>query len=959
VSSCPESEPHVTTTFDVVIATDCRLPGGTAASTAEEITAQARAGIRTGLVHIDSPLVSRTRPFNPRLRACLESGQAELVMPTTEASAHLLVVRHPKVALTSNAPHVPRIRAKTCIVLINQEPITGRNIHYRADEVNKAIREWAGLEALWAPIGPLARRAFSESEPNQTLLPDDWVNIIDLEAWSKDREPTSSSLIRIGRHSRDHRLKWPSTADEIRNAYPSADDIQVRILGGATHALAVLDAHQPPNWVIHEFGSIDVRDFLHELDVFVYFHHPDLTEAFGRALLEAMAAGVPVITDRHFEPLFAGAAIYATPSEVGSIVRRLASEPEYAGDYREKGHELVRQHFSYERHIKRISQLGVVTENKNIQAPDCTQKELNRQTGGVLFVSPNGAGMGHLTRVMAVGKHLAPNHRVRFFTFSSAANIVLREGFDVDYSPSRAVTGSKSEGWHHALDLRMNEIIREFKPSVVVIDGTEPYRGLLRALARHPEIFVVWLRRGMWKEGVTNAVFREGSDFFDMVIEPGDLAFQRDRGVTARRNDHLRVNPVTYVSRNDILDRRSARREMGIDESVEAVLINLGAGNINEVGSTVRSIIEHLSDERRQLYVVRSPISRSGASTDTATEIDQYPLGRLLRAFDFAISAVGYNSFHELLLAGVPTVFVPNEQTLADDQDARARWAFEQGLGACVDSSNPDDIARALDAATDYGYRSSLRERLSQIGWENGALEIAATISTLILDPAPPEDRGQLRSKALERIEASAIGAPPRCNDPKQHRLRFNFPSMLLRRCTIAMRERLDDRRIRRLAKSLPNAITWRVRRLLGVEGPAARGPVERLLRIPPGLLLGDVDEARLTPVLIVIEETVDNRSIVESVARRQLSERTFAPVFLTQSLECSAFREYGYVWEHLRKRDQDESEAIWAARRQRRLAEIVTAYGPILQVAVSALSDVESNTSLFAQSVRMLDPTE
>ena len=950
----------MTKNFDVVIATDCRLPGGTAASTAEEIIAQARAGIRTGLLHIDSPLVSRTRPFNPRLRACLDSGHAEMVMPTTETSAHLLIVRHPKVALTANMPHVPRIRANTCIVLINQEPITGRNIHYRADEVNKAIREWTGLEALWAPIGPLVRQAFSDSEPNQALLEEDWVNIIDLEAWSKDWEPASPSLVRIGRHSRDHRLKWPSTAEDIQDAYPSADDVQVRILGGATHALAVLGGHQPPNWVIYPFGSINVRDFLHELDVFVYFHHSDLTEAFGRTLLEAMAAGVPVITDRGFEPLFGGAAIYAMPREVSSIVRRLAREPEYASQYRNAGFELVRRQFSYERHLKRISQLGGVPVNRRKKELGYTHQKSSEQTKGVLLISPNGAGMGHLTRVMAIGKHLAQEQRIRFFTFSTAAEIVSREGFDVEYSPSRTVTGSRSSGWHQALDLRLSAVLGDFKPSVVVIDGTEPYRGLLRALTRHPEIFVVWLRRGMWREGVTNAVFREGEQFFDMIIEPGDLAFERDRGVTAKGNSHLRVNPVTYLSGNEILDRRTARREMGITDSEEAVLINLGAGNINEVDSTVQKVVERLSADGRRLFVTRSPIGRAVTVAARVTTIDQYPLARLLKGFDFAISAAGYNSFHELLLAGVPTVFVPNEQTLADDQEARAKWVADQGLGVCSASSGPDDVATAIDAVLDYDYRSAISTQLSRSEWKNGAQEIATTISTLISNSSTPtKDTENLRSKALERIEASAIGAPPRGKRSPQRQGHYALEGRILKRCVTVIRSRLSDRQIHRMARALPNAIAWRARRVLGAAGPSSPEPVKPLLRVPPGLLLGDVDDARLTTVLIVIEPTMDNRLVVESVARRQLIERTFSPIFLTQSLECSAFRQYGYVWEHLRERAQDEPQATWTARRQRRLAEVIAAYGPDLRVAASELDDVDSETSLFAQSVRMLDPTE
>jgi UDP-N-acetylglucosamine--N-acetylmuramyl-(pentapeptide) pyrophosphoryl-undecaprenol N-acetylglucosamine transferase len=55
--------------------------------------------------------------------------------------------------------------------------------------------------------------------------------------------------------------------------------------------------------------------------------------------------------------------------------------------------------------------------------------------------------------------------------------------------------------------------------------------------------------------------------------------------------------------------------------------------------------------------------------------VRRFPLSRFFRAFDAAISAVGYNSLHELIFAGLPTLFVPNENPSQDDQLARTRYA--------------------------------------------------------------------------------------------------------------------------------------------------------------------------------------------------------------------------------------------------------------------------------------------
>ena len=58
-----------------------------------------------------------------------------------------------------------------------------------------------------------------------------------------------------------------------------------------------------------------------------------------------------------------------------------------------------------------------------------------------------------------------------------------------------------------------------------------------------------------------------------------------------------------------------------------------------------------------------------------------YPIARLYPAFDFVISAAGYNSYHELISFQIPAAFFPVRKP-TDDQGARARFAEEAGVGS-------------------------------------------------------------------------------------------------------------------------------------------------------------------------------------------------------------------------------------------------------------------------------------
>jgi hypothetical protein len=154
---------------------------------------------------------------------------------------------------------------------------------------------------------------------------DTWTPLLDTERWCA-REPVwrSSGGRRpvIGRHGRDHPLKWPRDPEALRAAYCAGRPCAVRFLGGAVHARARLPAW-PGNWRDEAFDARDVPSFLAGLDVFLHYPDASYIEEFGRAPMEAMAVGVPAILPPEFEPTFGEAALYAPPEGVWPLVERL------------------------------------------------------------------------------------------------------------------------------------------------------------------------------------------------------------------------------------------------------------------------------------------------------------------------------------------------------------------------------------------------------------------------------------------------------------------------------------------------------------------------------------------------------------------------------------------------------------------------------------------------------------
>jgi UDP-N-acetylglucosamine:LPS N-acetylglucosamine transferase len=73
----------------------------------------------------------------------------------------------------------------------------------------------------------------------------------------------------------------------------------------------------------------------------------------------------------------------------------------------------------------------------------------------------------------------------------------------------------------------------------------------------------------------------------------------------------------------------------------------------------------------------------------------------LCRAADLTVSAAGYNSFHELMYAGIPTIFIPQAAPYLDDQERRAQAAADRGLAALVLESELMLLGREVNAFLD------------------------------------------------------------------------------------------------------------------------------------------------------------------------------------------------------------------------------------------------------------------
>jgi len=248
--------------YDLILATDLRFVGGSGQSTLEEILVAERQGWKVGLWHISSKLLENRSSLNRGISDALHSGKATLVNNVQgPVKAKVLLFRHPSVLNYGGEP-LPAIEAGHVLLIINHTPIKLGRIDYLLPYCIRKLRQAYDVAPEVFPIGPLIRNAINELYDGTVSMEDrDWTNVFDLDQFACPREAIDRTVLRIGRHSRPGLEKWPTSAAEIRAAYPMRRDIEVHILGGSAVPDKILRG-RPGNWTVRNFGAMPPETFL-------------------------------------------------------------------------------------------------------------------------------------------------------------------------------------------------------------------------------------------------------------------------------------------------------------------------------------------------------------------------------------------------------------------------------------------------------------------------------------------------------------------------------------------------------------------------------------------------------------------------------------------------------------------------------------------------------------------------
>ncbi|MEM7318215.1 MAG: glycosyltransferase [Pseudomonadota bacterium] len=709
---------------DIALIADIRVGDGAAPCHAAAAALLAGAGYSVGIVPVIAATIAAD-PFciNPQFQALVKSGTIRRIGSRTTIECNLALALDARV-FDADFEAAPRIRAHHRIVTVERPAALATLPRPELDRLHARARTLLGGEVIWCPTSITARDALAFAVPDWPLTDEDWPPVVpDLTSVRADATDRARPTIGRARVARTRpREDWP--AKLLASPF-----VALRERGDmSTNPISWPQPAPLERWPEAE---LDMAGFFAKIDLIA---NPDTAadDPLPVETLMALSAGVIPYLPESYRELFGGAAVYGTGAGLAEAAAKLKMEAGLMASLRHSGAALLRERFAPDAYVGRVRTL--IGDPTRVSFAPAVHAEPSSR---VLFYSSNGIGMGHLTRQLAIARRLPERLQPVFVSHSRAVDTVRKFGFVAEHLPYHAAYGEARAHWNIGLSQTLATALAFYQPEVLVFDGNVPFRGLLSALTQRPGMASIWVRRAMWGPGRdVEALDRAGA--FDLVVEPLDPAWSRDKGpTTTRLSDTRVVAPVRILDQAELPDRATACAALGLDPAKTNVLIAAGSGNNFDMSAIINRVIDRLSGRAGfGLALAEWQIAqdRLDAPEDVA-RLTSYPFAQYLRAFDAAVAAPGYNTFCEHLATHLPTLWVPNEHEQMDQQIDRARFAADHGAGLVVRGTAPFDVNAALTELLDPSARAAMTTASAALAntsmTGNGALEIAEAIADL------------------------------------------------------------------------------------------------------------------------------------------------------------------------------------------------------------------------------------
>ncbi|MGJ8656483.1 MAG: hypothetical protein ACSHX6_08525 [Akkermansiaceae bacterium] len=384
----------------------------------------------------------------------------------------------------------------------------------------------------------------------------------------------------------------------------------------------------------------------------------------------------------------------------------------------------------------------------------------------VCFYAINGQGLGHLSRCYAVAKKLrcllemlGQEADIQFLT-TSEADYLVRD-FPVFKIPSRAgFQGRRGAASRYAANGKMmvSGMLAHFSPDLLVMDtiaqGSFQEFAFVKDFAKNR----VLIDRHKRSEYRGARVHQAHLPLFDKILVPDDEEYRQDYSYGDEVLGRVKfVGKVHNFERSEAWGRERVREYFHVSGGQKLVYLSAGGGGDAEAEEQVGKLLDVLLSFDVKVILGYGALSSCEKvyGKDNVVAVTECGVSRYFNGVDLAVSAAGYNTYEELMAAGVNSLFFVQTKGM-DVQERRVEQGAEAGWHGVVDlDCSREVLLEEIRCGLEAGVPGGLMSRDYAVGDSVAAYEM---VTTCLRGSAANVELRLEASMALLALESYSLG---------------------------------------------------------------------------------------------------------------------------------------------------------------------------------------------------------
>lgn len=198
---------------------------------------------------------------------------------------------------------------------------------------------------------------------------------------------------------------------------------------------------------------------------------------------------------------------------------------------------------------------------------------------------------------------------------------------------------------------------------------------------------------------------------YDLILHP-DIEARRAHYAVPEQLSNIQhfVGYIHGFNASQAFSSSQLCTHFGFPEGAKVAYVSAGGGGDPEVQGQIQAVCEALLKKNYFLLLGYGPLYRGTLFYHPHTRpLQEVAISRYFGGVDLAVSAAGYNSYHELLAANVPTLFFAQKKGL-DRQDLRVEAGAQQGYHLSLTSFEEEEILQKITKLEEN--KSAFREAM-------------------------------------------------------------------------------------------------------------------------------------------------------------------------------------------------------------------------------------------------------